>query len=110
MIYLSLKYWVWYWQVFKLKISLKKKLFLIFGNTDILFGEHKLTWKFFTLTRALLIIKKTKIIDQKKSIKVFLDLTQETFVIHGPSLNPKILIHLALKAHIALLIINYKNV
>ena len=57
-------------------------LFLTFSKVKVDFVKKELTWKAYTIAKALTIIKRFQIIDPKKFAKVVLDLKQEAFVVH----------------------------
>lgn len=61
--------------------------FLIFSNTIIQFVEIKLIRRFYTTTKALLIIKQIKLIDKKKFTEAVLDEKLKTFVIYVTALE-----------------------
>lgn len=49
-------------------------LFLTLSKIEIDFAEKKLSWKAYTITKALLITKRVQIINLKKFIKAAFDL------------------------------------
>lgn len=57
-------------------------IFLNFSNTNVSFLEQKLTWNFYTATKALFTTKRVEVIGKKKFAKVVLDLNSETFIVH----------------------------
>lgn len=69
-------------------------LFQGFSNIDIEFTKlEKLTWRFYTTTKALSTTNKVKLIDKRKFVKAILDKYLETFVIYVVSLEAEILIY-----------------
>ena len=60
--------------------------FLTFNKVEMDFAEKEFTWKVYTITEALPIMKKIQIIDPKKFIKAALDLEQKVFIIHTVTL------------------------
>ena len=56
--------------------------FLILSNTDVQFGEKKLTWRSYTTAKALPTTKQVEFINKKEFAKVALDENSETFVVH----------------------------
>ena len=63
--------------------------FLIFSNANIKFALIELTWRSYTIVKALPTIKQVKIINKKESIKAALDENVEAFVIYITSFNLK---------------------
>ena len=59
-----------------------RMIFLKISNADVLFGKGTLTWKFYTITKALLTTKQVQIVDLKEFVKAALDLDSKTFVVH----------------------------
>ena len=68
------------------------------------FAERKLTWKTYTIAKALPTIKRVYIIGPKEFAKMALDLEQEIFVIHVTILFNLIDVHSDQKVQIAVLI------
>lgn len=56
--------------------------FLFFSSTDIQFDTEELTWRSYTIAKALPITKKVELIDKHKFAKTALDENLETFVIY----------------------------
>ena len=56
--------------------------FLTISKVEVDFVEKKLTWKDYTITKALPTTKRVQTIDPKKFVKVVLDSEQEAFVVH----------------------------
>ena len=78
--------------------------FLTLSNADIQFAEKKLTWRSYTITKALPTTKQVEIIDRKEFAKAALDEHVEAFVVHVTSLST-MAIHPAQEAQIASLVI-----
>lgn len=57
-------------------------LFLTFSKTNIQFAEKKFICRFYTIVKALLIIKQIDLINKKKFAKLALDKNFETFIVH----------------------------
>ena len=57
-------------------------LFLKHSNANISFGERTLTWKSYTINKALPTIKQVQLVDPKEFVIAALDTNSETFVIH----------------------------
>ena len=72
--------------------------FLTFSNADIQFAEKKLTWRTYTIEKALPTTCQVEIIDQKEFAKAALDENVEVFVVYISFLGSRITIHLAKKA------------
>lgn len=83
-----------------ISMKIELKIFcLTFSNANIQFNKYKLTWRSYTTTKALLIIKQVEIIDKKTFAKAILDKNIKTFVIYVISLNLSLIfIYLAKKA------------
>lgn len=57
--------------------------FLAFNNADVEFSRlEKLTWRFYTLAKALSTISQVKFINMREFTKTVLDENSETFLIH----------------------------
>lgn len=69
--------------------------FLALSNANIFFAEQELTLRLYILAKALLIIKKVKVINKKKFIKGVLNENIETFIMYIVYLGTKISIYLA---------------
>ena len=72
--------------------------FHTFSNADIQFAEKKLTWRFYTTEKALLITRQVKLINKKKFAKTKIDENVEAFVVYITSFTLKTLIDPAQKA------------
>ena len=57
-------------------------LFLKISNVNMSFGEGTLTWKTYTINKALPITKRIQIINKKDFVIAALDANSETFVVH----------------------------
>ena len=57
-------------------------LFLKISNANMAFGEKTLTWKSYTINKALPITQQVQLVDPKKFVIVALDVNSETFVVH----------------------------
>ena len=57
-------------------------LFLKISNTDISFGKGTLTWRTYTINKALPTTKQVQIVDLKEFVIAVLDVDSETFVVH----------------------------
>ena len=57
-------------------------LFLKINNADMLFGEKTLTWKTYTINKALPTTKQVQIINKKNFVIAALDADSKIFVIH----------------------------
>ena len=55
--------------------------FLKISNADVSFGERTLTWKTYTINKALPTTKQVQIINKKDFVIVALDADSETFVV-----------------------------
>ncbi len=66
-----------------------KILFFSLSNADIEFAEEKkLTWRFYTVIKALLpTTSRVELIDKKEFIKAALDKNSKTFVMHVTALE-----------------------
>lgn len=68
--------------------------FLAFSNTNINFAWKELTWRSYTILKALLTTRQVKVIDQKEFAVVTLDPEKKAFVVHvaffslGSRINP----------------------
>lgn len=85
-----------------------KMFFLIFSNTNIQFAEKKPTQRFYTIAKALSIIKKVELINKKKFVKIALDKNFKTFIMYIATLETllaKILTYIDRKAEITFLLI-----
>ena len=71
--------------------------FLIFSNVVIQFVQKELTWRFYTVEKALITSQRLELIDKKKFAKAALDENIKAFVMHMSflGLKSKIMIHLA---------------
>ena len=56
--------------------------FLKISNADVSFGEETLTWRTYTINKALSITKRVQIVDPKEFVIAALDVDSETFVVH----------------------------
>ena len=79
-------------------------LFLTLSNADVQFVEKELTWRSYTIAKALPTTKRVELIDKKEFAKAALDKNFETFVIHIASLNLVPEIHPDREAQIASLL------
>ena len=61
--------------------------FVIFSNADVQFVEKELTWRSYTITKALPTTKQVEFINKKEFVKVALDEKSETFVVDVAFLN-----------------------
>ena len=77
--------------------------FLTISNANIQFTQQKLTWRSYTIAKALPTTKQIEIIDRKKFAKAALDEYIEAFVVYVTSLLT-MAIYLARKAQIASLV------
>ncbi len=78
--------------------------FLTLSNADFQFGAEKLTWRSYTIVKALLITSRVEFINKREFAKAALSKNLETFVIHVSALDvTKSLIHLSWVAQIAVL-------
>ena len=57
-------------------------LFLKISNADVAFGEETLTWKSYTINKALSITEQVQLVDPKEFIIPALDADNKTFVVH----------------------------
>ena len=70
-------------------------LFFILSNANVGFLDRKLTWRTYSVAKALSTTKKVQIIDQKKFAKAALDPKKKTFMMHittitlGRTIHPK---------------------
>ena len=80
--------------------------FLTFSNVDIQFIAKKLTWRSYTVEKALPTTQMIELIDKKKFAKSTLDKNIKAFVVHMSflSLGSKMTIYPAWEAQIALLL------
>ena len=65
---------------------------LIFSNVDILFANKKLTWRTYTIEKALPITYWIKFINGKKFAKAALDENIEAYMVNVSSLGLRITI------------------
>ena len=80
--------------------------FLTLSNADIKFAQKKLTWRPYTVAKALPTTKRVEIIDKKEFTKAALDENVEAFVVHVTSLSLNSMpIYPAREAQIASLVI-----
>ena len=56
--------------------------FLKISNADIAFGEETLTWKSYTIKKALLTTEQVQLVDPKEFVIAALDANSKTFVVH----------------------------
>lgn len=69
--------------MFDTKIEVILEIFFLkFSNTNILFREKKLIWRFYIINKALSIIKQIQIINKIDFIMVELDTNNEIFIIY----------------------------
>ena len=61
--------------------------FLTFSNAEVQFVEKELTWRSYTIAKALPNTKRVKLINKKEFAKAALDEKSETFVVYVASLN-----------------------
>lgn len=82
------------------------RFFLFFSNANVPSAKQNLTKKFYTLAKTLLIIKKMKMICQKKILTIILDLNKKAFTVHIAflDLSLKISIYPAKRQQILLLL------
>lgn len=66
--------------------------FFTLSNAEINFVSQELSWKLFTIAKALLITKQIELIEKKMFLAISLNLNEEIFLIHvaAPSLNSEI--------------------
>ena len=57
-------------------------LFLKISNTDIAFGKEILTWKPYTINKALPTTEHIQLVNPKEFVIVALDMDSKTFVVH----------------------------
>ena len=57
-------------------------LFLTFSDANVQFEKKKLEWRSYTITEAVLTIKKMELINKKKFAVAALDKNTKTFVIY----------------------------
>ena len=57
-------------------------LFLKISNTDVLFNKKTLTWKTYTINKALFTTEQVQIIDLKEFVIAALDVNSKTFVVY----------------------------
>ena len=79
-------------------------LFLTLSNADVQFVEKKLTWRSYTITKALPTTKRVELINKKEFAKTVLDENFETFVINVTSLDLVPRIHPERETQIAFLL------
>ena len=79
-------------------------LFLTLSNVDVQFIEKELTWRFYTIAKALPTTKRVKLINKKEFAKVALDEKSETFVVYVVFFNLVPRIYLDREAQIASLL------
>ena len=80
--------------------------FLTLSNANIQFAKKKLTWRSYTIAKALPTTERVEIINRKEFTKAALDENVEAFVVHVTSLSLNLMpIQLARGAQIALLVI-----
>ena len=86
--------------------------FLTFSNADIRFVEKELTWRFYTIEKALPTTRPVELSNKKEFAKVTLDENVKAFVMHVSflSLGLKMTIHPAREAQIASLLAEEVNV
>ena len=56
--------------------------FLKISNADVSFGKKTLTWRTYTINKALPTTKQVQIVDPKEFVIAALDVDSETFVVH----------------------------
>ena len=78
--------------------------FLILKNADIQFAEKELTWRVYTMKKALPTTCRVKLINQKKFAKAVLNRNIKGFVVHIKTLGLGMAIYLARKTQMALLL------
>ena len=64
-------------------------LFLTFSRVDIQFAEGELTWRFYTIKKALLATSRVKLINKKEFAKIALDDNIKVFVVQFSFLSLK---------------------
>ena len=71
--------------------------FLALNNANFEFGFKKLTWRSYTIAKALSTTSSVEFIDKRKFIKIALDKNSKTFVIYVATLevSTMMLIHLS---------------
>ena len=57
-------------------------LFLKISNANMTFGEGTLTWKSYTINKALSTTKQVQLVNPKKFVIAALDANNKTFVVH----------------------------
>lgn len=72
--------------------------FLVFSTVNFQFDAEKLSWKSYTITKALSTISQVELIDKKEVAKAALDKNSKTFVVYIVALEilkfDRIIIHL----------------
>ena len=56
--------------------------FLKISNANVAFGEGTLTWKSYTISKALPITKRVRLVNPMEFVIAALDADSETFVVH----------------------------
>ena len=56
--------------------------FLKISNADVAFGERTLTWKSYTINKALPTTERVPLVDPKEFVIAPLDADSKTFVVH----------------------------
>lgn len=80
--------------------------FETFSNSDIVFANRELTWRFYTIDETLSTTWRVEFIDKQEFTKAELDEDVETFLIYISSLSLKLMtIYPAQEAQIVLLLI-----
>ena len=64
-----------------------RMFFLTFSNADIQFAKKKLTWRFYTIAKALPTTKQVEIINKKEFARATLDENVEAFLVYVTSLS-----------------------
>ncbi len=62
-------------------------LFLAFNNPDFQFGTKKLTWRSYTVAKALPTTSRVKLINKREFVKAALDENSETFMVYVATLE-----------------------
>ena len=78
--------------------------FLAFSKVEVEFAERELTWKAYTIAKALSTTKRVQIIGSKEFAKAALDPDQEAFVVHLATLFSSMEIHPDREVQVAALI------
>lgn len=68
--------------------------FLALTNGNFQFGAKKLTWRFYTIAKALFTTSWVKLIDNREFAKVVLDKNFKTFVVYVAAPEAEISIYL----------------